>query len=58
MTNLTKHEIQCLKDLREVCIDEDLLDLSFPGWEEKQKKVDNAWEALKIIASITHLTND
>lgn len=46
---LTDIEKMYLKDLREICSDDDLLDLPAYDSISRADKISNAWEALKVI---------
>ncbi len=45
-------DIQKLKDLRDLCISDDLLDLDSYDSISRAKKIQNAWEALKVIDAL------
>lgn len=47
-----------LNALRELCIEEDLLDLQAYGDIERADKIQNAWDALKVIENIDTLLAD
>lgn len=55
---LEKRDILFLKDLRELCIDDDLLDL--PAYDSimRADKIDRAWKALKVIEEIEKRLNN
>lgn len=49
MTDLDKHE---LKQLYDICIEDDLLDLDSYNSIERADKISSAWQALKVIKRI------
>jgi hypothetical protein len=55
---LTQKEIRQLKNLREICIDDDLLDIDSYDSIERSNKISDAWEALKVIERITTPLSD
>ena len=46
---MEKEDLEKLKDLRELCIEEDLLDLPSYDSITRADKIHNAWEALDVI---------
>lgn len=49
---LTKNEIALLKDLHDLCIEDDLLDLDSYDSISRSRKVSNAWKALDVILQL------
>ena len=49
---ISEADLKKLKDLREICIDEDLLDLDAYDSISRANKIQNAWEALKVIEKL------
>lgn len=49
---LTDQEISLLKDLKEIIIDDDLLDLPAYDSISRSLKINNAWQALNVLGKI------
>lgn len=49
---LSEKDQMFLKDLRDICIEDDLLDLQAYDSISRANKIANAWEALKVIERI------
>lgn len=49
---ISKSDIKKLLDLRDLCIEEDLLDLQAYNSISRADKIQNAWDALTIIESL------
>lgn len=50
--NLSKEDLGKLKSLKEILIEDDLLDLDGYGFWEREDRISNAWDALKVIDRI------
>ena len=50
--DLTEKEIRLLKDLKEIIIEDDLLDVSSYDSISRSHKINNAWSALKVLDKI------
>jgi hypothetical protein len=46
---ISEKELKQLKDLRKICIEDDLLDLQAFDSISRSEKINNAWEALEVI---------
>ena len=55
---LKEEDLQKLKDLREICIEDDLLDLEAYDSISRGDKIQNAWEALKVIERLAKLSKE
>lgn len=55
---LDEYDLLKLKDLREICIEEDLLDLQSYDSISRADKISNAWDALDVIERITKKSNN
>ena len=55
MPEISKQDLLILKDLRDICIDDDLLDLDSYDSFARADKISNAWKALRVIDKLLSL---
>jgi len=55
MQEISKQDLLILKDLRDICIDDDLLDLDSYDSFARADKISNAWKALRVIDKLLSL---